>query len=326
MREEITQDSINKNPAREIARHMSAKVDYQLKGQLWAIGGGKGGVGKSFISANMAIGLANAGHSVVAIDFDLGGANLHTCLGVPIPDKTLTDFLSKKYIHIDEILVDTPFPNLKLISGAQDEYGVANLKNMGKRNLLRGLKQLNVDYILLDLGAGTTLNTIDFFLFAHQGILVTLPEPTSIENTYRFIKSVIFRKLQSFEGIFEIDTLIDKSQGAKLNDKMSSPVELINSIKEINPQIGDYIQKEIQKLNFNLIVNQTRNEKERSLGYSMQTICKKYFGFNLNYLDDLEHDASVWQSIKMREPLMKLYPNSLSAMKIKKVIKELTLN
>ena len=59
--------------------------------QIWAIGGGKGGVGKTLITANFAITLAKAGASVTLVDLDLGGANLHTCLGVEQTTKTLTE-------------------------------------------------------------------------------------------------------------------------------------------------------------------------------------------------------------------------------------------
>src|SRR6516162_5960252 len=64
--------------------------------QIWAVGGGKGGVGKSLVAANLAISLARTGAKVCAIDLDLGCANLHTCLGIEIPQVTLSDFFSKR--------------------------------------------------------------------------------------------------------------------------------------------------------------------------------------------------------------------------------------
>ena len=185
--------------------------------KIWAIGGGKGGVGKSLVTANLSICLALMGHKVAAIDLDLGGANLHTCLGVPIPEKTLSDYLSKKVKSLNELLTPTAINNLFLISGAQDDLGIANLKHMHKAKLLSQLSELDVDYVLLDLGAGTTFNTIDFFISADQGIITTLPEPTSIENSYRFIKAVYLRKLKLAEELLEITPLIDEAMNAKLS-------------------------------------------------------------------------------------------------------------
>ena len=132
--------------------------------KVWAIGGGKGGVGKSLITANLSICLALMGHKVVSIDLDLGGANLHTCLGVPIPERTLSDYMSKKVTELEELLTPTPINNLSIISGAQDDVGIANLKQLQKAKLLSKLNTLHADYVILDLGAGTTFNTIDFFI------------------------------------------------------------------------------------------------------------------------------------------------------------------
>ena len=66
---------------------------YSDNKKIWAIGGGKGGVGKSLVTANLSICLALMGYRVCAVDLDLGGANLHTCLGVNIPERTLSDYL-----------------------------------------------------------------------------------------------------------------------------------------------------------------------------------------------------------------------------------------
>ena len=107
--------------------------------KIWAVGGGKGGVGKSLVSANVAICLALMGNKVVAVDLDLGGANLHTCLGLPIPSVTLSDWVSKKITNFEDLLVPTPINNLKIISGAQDEMGMANLKHMQKNQIIRKL-------------------------------------------------------------------------------------------------------------------------------------------------------------------------------------------
>ena len=109
--------------------------------KIWAVGGGKGGVGKSLVTANISICLALMGHKVTAIDLDLGGANLHTCLGVPIPDRTLSDYLTKKANSIKDLTTPTSIENLSIISGAQDELGMASLRSMQKNLLLSRLHE-----------------------------------------------------------------------------------------------------------------------------------------------------------------------------------------
>jgi flagellar biosynthesis protein FlhG len=294
-------DKANKNIAKNFVSFEDQKV--------WAIGGGKGGVGKSLVTANLSICLALIGYKVVAIDLDLGGANLHTCLGVPIPDKTLSDYITKKVANLSSLITPTPIENLSIISGAQDDVGIANLKYMQKAKILSKLAEIDADFILLDLGAGTTFNTLDFFISANQGILVALPEPTSIENSYRFIKSVYHRKLKMVEELLEIGPLIDQAMNTKLSAN-STPADLIQKVIEINPKMGHKLQEEIGRLSLKLIVNQARTQTDIDIGFSMKIICKKYFGINLDYIGHLEYDATVWQSVKKRRPLLMEFPNS----------------
>jgi flagellar biosynthesis protein FlhG len=297
----------------DLTQNSGSNFHSQLSGtnrvKIWAIGGGKGGVGKSLVTANLSICLALMGYKVVTIDLDLGGANLHTCLGVPIPDKTLSDYLTKKVKNLKELLTPTPIANLSIISGAQDDIGIANLKSMQKTKILNNLNELDADYVLLDLGAGTTFNTLDFFIAADQGILTTLPEPTSIENTYRFIKSIYHRKLNTVEELLEIGPLIDQAMNAKLSQN-STPADLVNKVIEINPQMGQRLKAEIDKLKPKLIINQVRTQADIDIGFSMRIISKKYFGINLDYVGYLDYDATVWQSVKKRRPLLMEFPNS----------------
>jgi flagellar biosynthesis protein FlhG len=297
--------SENNNISSEFQKHLAPNGNQKI----WAIGGGKGGVGKSLVTANLSICLALMGYKVVAIDLDLGGANLHTCLGVPIPDKTLSDYLTKKARSLNELLTPTAINNLWVISGAQDDLGIANLKQMHKAKLLNQLGELQVDFVLLDLGAGTTFNTIDFFISADQGIITTLPEPTSIENSYRFIKSVYLRKLKMAEELLEVGPLIDQAMNAKISQN-STPADLINRVIEINPIMGQKLKAEIGKLNPKLIINQVRTQADIDIGFSMKLISKKYFGINLDYAGYLDYDATVWQSVKKRKPLLMEFPNS----------------
>ena len=279
--------------------------------KIWAIGGGKGGVGKSLVSANVAICLALMGHKVVAVDLDLGGANLHTCLGLPIPTVTLSDYVSRKVSNFEDLLVTTPINNLKIISGAQDELGMANLKHMHKNQIIRKLHELDADYILFDLGAGTAFNTIDFFITADKGILVVLPEPTSIENTYRFIKSVFYRRLKMVDGVGDIEHLINESMNAKLTPGgTTSPSDLMRRISEINPEVGLRIKNEMSHFRPNLIINQVRSQADIDIGYSIQSICRKYFGIEMTFPGYLDYDQSVWQSVRKRKPLLIEFPNS----------------
>ena len=287
----------------------SLPLSAQKPSKIWAVGGGKGGVGKSLMTANLSICLALMGHRVIAIDLDLGGANLHTCLGIPIPEKTLSDYLDRKVTDLSELQTPTLIENLSIISGAKDSLGIANMKQAQKTKILSTLEKFNADFILLDLGAGTSVNTLDFFIAADKGILTALPEPTSIENTYRFIKSVYHRKIKRMESLLEISPLIEKVMSSQ-SEKSTPPTDLIESLTKINPKAGRHFKREMDGFRPELIVNQTRTQADIDIGFSMSTICRKYFGIALNYVGHVEYDSIVWQSVKKRRPLLIEFPNS----------------
>lgn len=296
--------------------------DSRIK-QVWAVGGGKGGVGKSLVAANLAISLAQAGNKVCAIDLDLGCANLHTCLGVDIPQVTLSDFFSKREPDIRKVLVQTNVRNLMMVSGAQDAIGVANLKHTQKSKLLQKLHELDVDYLIFDLGAGTANNTLDFFLNADVGVLVLLPEPTSIENTYRFIKSAYYRKLKLADSLFEIRPMIDMAMDQKNSLGIRSPADLLREATKYSPEVGALLREEISRFRPKLVINQSRTQPDIDIGFSIKSVCKKYFGIDMDYVGYLDYDSAVWQSIRRKRPLLLEFPNSKLAANFQRITQHL---
>ena len=168
-----------------------------MSAEIWAIGGGKGGTGKSLITSGLAIYLADIGKKVTLIDADLGGANLHSILKIIKPKHSLTDFFEKK-ICLTDIIEETGIPNLQLVTGDIRTLTPDTIKYAQRLKLYRHIKSISGDYVLIDLGSGSALNTLDTFLLADKMITVTLPEITSIENLYHFLKKVLFRKLNVF--------------------------------------------------------------------------------------------------------------------------------
>ena len=295
----------------------SSPLDHLIPGtkqgrlrQIWAVGGGKGGVGKSLIASGMSIALARTGAKVIAIDLDLGGANLHTTLGVDLPKQTLGDFLSHRVSDLNACVVPTTIPNLSIISGAQDSVGVSNLKVSQQTELLKQIRQLDADYIVFDLGAGTHFSTIHFFLHSQVGIITLLPEPTSIENSYRFIKSAYYHYLYRSPSLSDIRPLIELAMDPKNPLGIRSPADLFSEVNKTNPEYGNRLKQQIEHFRPHLVINQTRTQTDVEIGYSIKTVCKKYFGFELDYAGFLDYDSSVWQAVRRKRPLMMEFPNS----------------
>lgn len=290
---------------------------------IWTIGGGKGGSGKSFITVNIGICLSKLGARVILVDADLGGANLHTFLGISPPDLTLSDFIKKRVSSLHEVLIPTEIPNLQLLTGAQDLLNAMDSKNVQKRKLLRSIQHLEGDYLLVDLGGGNSVSVLDFFLMSDGGILVVTPEPTSIENTYRFLKSAFYRRLRHSVSSHRVKTMIDGAMDRKNEAGIQNPYELIKAVRRVDEEEARSIEVEVETFQPNLILNQVRSRKDIEIGFSIRSACQKYFGIRLHYLGYVVYDQDVGHSIRRRRPLVLENPNSRAAKCVSEIASKL---
>ena len=132
------------------------------------VASGKGGVGKSLFSVNLAIALAEAGNRVLLADLDLGASNAHTVLGLRAVPKGIGCFFSDSDASIDNLILDTEYSNLRFLPGEGEMPGLANIRTSQKNRLIRQLRKQEADYLILDLGAGTSMTTVDFFLLSSE--------------------------------------------------------------------------------------------------------------------------------------------------------------
>lgn len=276
------------------------------------MGGGKGGVGKTLVSTNLSLALAERGQRVLLVDADLGGANAHTVLGIAPPLVTLSDVVERK-AAIGDVAVATPFPNLRFVSGALDDIAAANPNHTAKMRLLRQLSHVEADVVVLDLGAGTSFNTLDFFLIAHTGILVVLPEPTSVENAYRFLKAAFFRRLAVVEKAFGIKDLVDEARAQRNKLNIHTPADLLKAIEKRNPDVGRQVNEQMARFVPKLVLNQARkteSDDDAHVAYDMASACRRFLGLQLEVLAILPDDEAVKRAVRVRQPLRTVAPDS----------------
>jgi flagellar biosynthesis protein FlhG len=285
--------------------------------RIIAVGGGKGGIGKSLISANLGIELARRGKRVALVDADLGGANLHTTLGIDVPKRTLTDFIERRVARIDDVVTPTGIENLGLISGALDHLDAANPRYAQKMRFLRHVQQMDVDYAILDLGAGTHTNVLDFFLVSDHGILVLVPEPTAVENAYRFIKAAFWRRMRNVAQVFGYDALI---KAVMATGTFKSPVDLIATVTEKDPEAGANLDRQLSTFRPRLVVNQARTVQEADIGRSVVAAWRKYFGLEMDYLGHIQYDSDMWRTVRARRPLLVERPESEAARSFAQIV------
>ena len=157
--------------------------------RLIAVTSGKGGVGKTSITVNLAIQLCRKGHRVVVIDGDLGLANVEVIMGI-VPKYSMYDLLNSK-LELSDVLMEGP-AGIKFISGGTGIVELANIEKQEFDRILCSMSALDnyADFILVDTGAGISSGVISFILAAREVILVTTPEPTSITDAYAVLKVI----------------------------------------------------------------------------------------------------------------------------------------
>lgn len=267
--------------------------------EIIAVASGKGGVGKSFFSSNMSMSLKMAGNDTLLVDADLGGANLHDFVGLKVPGKGLYEFLKEKS-DLNGVIARSP-AGVDFVGGSSDVLGMAHITNFEKLKVLNRLKKLDYKYIILDLGAGTSFNMIDFFNFADKKIVIINSEPTSLENSYGFLKVALYRKIELF---LRRDTRYGEICNKLRSKSMNYPniESIMVSLNEIEPAVIKNIRQMVDEYKVGSVLNMVRTRKELNVFYGFENVTKKYLGINIEKLGFMPYDINVSESIKLMKP------------------------
>ncbi len=290
-----------------------------------SVGGGKGGVGKSFVVANLATCLARAGYRVVAVDSDLEGANLHTCLGSPPPRASLADFVAQREEDLGKLLVDTPIPNLQLIAGTHSNLGDAQPTHLRRVRLMRSLRRLKADFVLLDLGAGVHSAVLDYFLVGDEGLIVLNPEPTSVENAYTFLRASFYRRMRLAMVGHGVRKLVTTAMDQRNERGLLTPRDLLREIEALDPADGARFVQTMREFRPKLIVNNVRTAEDIKLGFAVASVCRKYFGIEADYLGYVNQDDDVRNSVTMKTPLVDFRAKSDAAIYLQRIARKLAI-
>jgi len=263
------------------------------------------------------------GRRVVMVDADLGGANLHTCLGLQAPTRTLADFIQRRLDTLEEALTETGAPGLRLLGGAADLLTAANIKHMQKVRVLRKLQALDVDVVLIDIGAGTSYNILDFFLVSDVSILAVVPEPSSIENGYRFIKSALFRRLRTATRDEEVRRLVDVALDPKNEVGLRTPLDLVARVEQRDREVGALLRREMSAFQPRFVVNEVRDERDESIGHQLVAACRRHLGLRATYAGFIHFEDAVWRAVRRRRLFMADAPTSRAAEEIRKLTRDL---
>jgi flagellar biosynthesis protein FlhG len=263
------------------------------------------------------------GHRVVAVDGDLEGPNLHTCVGIPKPRASLADFVAQREEDLGKLILDTPIPNLQLIAATDGNLATPQPTQSRRVRLMRELRELDADFVFLDLGAGTHAAVMDYFMIGDDGVIVIAPEPTSVENAYGFVRSAFYRRLRLAMASHDMRKIVTIAMDQRNERGIRTPLELLREIERLDPAEGARFVETMRAFRPRLIINDVRTAEDIKLGFSIQSVCRKFFGIEAEYLGYVNHDESARSSIRARRPLIDVYPRSDAAIYISRIARKL---
>ena len=287
--------------------------------QILPIASGKGGVGKSLLSANLAIALGQAGKKVVLADLDLGASNLHLALGHNAKNNSIGTYLTDKSTF-QSIIEPTEYDNVSFIAGDSQIPGLTTLKAAQKTKLLRNFHSIDADFLILDLGAGTHQIILDMFLQSPQGILVTAPTVTATLDGYLFLKNSVFRLLNTTykrgsAGHQYLEQLKTNSDAMK---SIYIP-KLVDQLSVVDPVNTGLFKTRMNQFKPRLVMNMIDDPKDADRAQRIRNSCSQYLGMDLEYLGLMYRDQLQDKALSSRLPVIIYKPNCVLSQAIYRI-------
>ncbi len=271
-------------------------------GRIISVGGGKGGVGKSVVAANLAVALAQDGARVVLLDADLGAPNQHTLFGLTRPGPGVEAFLSGELDDLSQAALEVGVPGLRLVPGRGGEVGTANLPTARKLKLLRHVRALPADVVVVDVGAGVAFNVLDLFDAADLRLVVMSPQLTSAQNAYAFLKGAVFRELRRLAAATGKQALVDEAgEGA---DATGGTAALLARLAAQEPALAATLQAGLRTFGARLLGNQLFEAREVNVVYAISRMAHDYLGLEVPVLGALRASRRVHESVNDGRPYL----------------------
>lgn len=249
--------------------------------KVYSVVSGKGGVGKTNISINLAIKFQQMGKRVLILDADIGMSNANILLGIDILP-SLFSVLNNE-VKLEDIIMKGP-EGVHLISGGVDLFFMEDLDSEKQEQIIRSLQGLgDYDIIIIDNGAGISKQSLTFTTFAHEVILVATPEPTAIMDAYRVMKALSMYKLKDKLKVI-INQVESVSQGEEAYNKLLKTS-------------GQFLNVELESIGFifsDIRVNRSiMNQRPIVLQYPNALASKNINQISQTLLGDKEYDQNI---------------------------------
>jgi flagellar biosynthesis protein FlhG len=269
-----------------------------------SIGGGKGGVGKSLVAANLSVALANAGNEVVLCDLDLGAANLHLMMGLMQAKPGIAALLSPEGT-LDDAVTDTVVPGLRLLAGTGGTVASANVTFAQKLRIIRKLRSLKCDFVIIDVGAGVGYNALDFFELGQMRLLVATPQVTSMHDAYAFLKGAVLRTLRHHARTPTEIELLGPAMESKDREKVK---DVLARIGDVDPAFGAKVRQIVAHFGAYLVGNQVEHKAQIGVFQSVARMAEEFLGIALPVLGCIPYSSRFADSVNQHQPFLAATP------------------
>jgi flagellar biosynthesis protein FlhG len=269
--------------------------------RIISVGGGKGGVGKSVVAANLATAMAHAGLRVVLVDADLGAANQHTLFGIHRPGPTLHALFQHDITSLEEALVPTCVRGLQLLPGSSAVLGAANINHGQKQRLMRHIQGMDAEAVVIDVGAGSSFNTLDLFDIADFKLVVVTPQFTSMQNAYAFLKGAVLRALRplmvaepGLEAIFEA---AGKGETTRIQT-------LLKTVAQSYPEVAVALRQRLDGFRARLIANLVFAPREAAAVAALSRMIADFLCLRVPLLGHIASERAIHASVDQGRPFV----------------------
>jgi flagellar biosynthesis protein FlhG len=277
---------------------------------------GKGGVGKSTTVSNLGLLLARSGSTVVLVDLDVGGADLHVLFGELSPALTLSDFIERRVDTLEQVALPVSWcPRLRLIAGTGDTLRNTNPAAQTKKRLERHIRNLDADVVLLDIGAGTNYHALDFFLWGDVQVVIATPDPTSLLDLYKFVKLAATRRVLAALGSRE------PAGEMLLGEDFRNLEQLLAAASRSGPEIEQRARAALAGFEPTLLLNEAGTDRAGLARIS--GLIRRFLGSDAHVLGQVPVDPAVVASVRRFLPVVEGEPSAPAARAFQDVAKAL---
>lgn len=266
-----------------------------------AIGGGKGGIGKSVVSLNLALAMTQLGARVTLVDADLGSANLHTMLGIDHPPLTLQSLLDGRTDSLTHACIDTGYHNLTLVAGSVAVPGAANVHHANKLRLIRQIANMPAEVVVIDCGAGIHYNVVDFFAAADVHLLIASAQLVSLQNAYGFLKASVYRLLRARAQ--ELGKTLVFEAASDLSEVETVP-KLLDAISVRDAVLANALFGTLHDARFGLFGNQLIDHHEQNALLALSRMIADFLCLRVPVLGALMRRDRIHAAVSRRKPFV----------------------